>query len=66
MQVLPDESVVVSEYDGTERRFEVLWTRAPRYLYIGVPGSAPDRMAAVGAARTPGQAAPVSGVRGCQ
>jgi surface antigen len=38
--VLGDGSVLVSEYDGEDRRFHLLRTRAPRYLYIGAPREA--------------------------
>jgi surface antigen len=34
--VLRDDSVLVAGYDGEERQLELLHTRAPRYLYIGV------------------------------
>jgi surface antigen len=36
-RVLRDGAVVVSEYNGADGRFHVQVTRAPRYLYIGVP-----------------------------
>lgn len=39
--VLPDTSVLVAGYDGVDREFELLHTRAPRYLYIGVPFPGP-------------------------
>jgi surface antigen len=40
-EVNPDGSVLVSEYDGEDRSYDVHVTRAPRYLYIGVPAPAP-------------------------
>jgi surface antigen len=39
--VLRDGSVLVAEYDGGDRGFHLLHTRAPRYLYIGTPRGAP-------------------------
>ena len=38
--VLPDGDVLVSEYDGADGTFDLRVTRAPRYLYVGVPGNA--------------------------
>jgi surface antigen len=39
-EVLPDGSVLVAEYDGGDRGFHLLHTRAPRYLWIGTsPGA---------------------------
>jgi len=36
-RVLRDGAVEVSEYNGSDSRFYVQVTRAPRHLYIGVP-----------------------------
>ena len=36
-EVRADGSVLVTEYDGTDGSFQVRVTRAPRYLYVGVP-----------------------------
>ena len=41
VSVLRDRSVLVTEYDGTDRQFHVLRTRAPRYLYLGLPDRGP-------------------------
>jgi surface antigen len=41
--VFADGSVVVSEFNGADGAFHVQVTRAPRYLYIGVPGSPAQR-----------------------
>jgi surface antigen len=38
-----DGSVLVSEYNGADGSYHVRTTRAPRYLYIGVPASAAVR-----------------------
>lgn len=35
--VLSDGSVLLAQYDGGDRRFRLLHTRAPRYLRIGTP-----------------------------
>lgn len=39
--VLGDASVLVAEYDGGDRGFHLVHTRAPRYLYIGTARGSP-------------------------
>jgi len=48
--VYPDGAAVVAEYDGGDGDFHVLVTRAPRYLYIGLPGDAARLSVLAGAA----------------
>jgi len=36
-RVFDDGAVLISEYNGADGSFRLLVTRAPRYLYIGVP-----------------------------
>ncbi|PWW23804.1 CHAP domain-containing protein [Geodermatophilus normandii] len=52
--VLPNGSVLVSEYDGEDGTFHERVTRAPRYLYVGLPGDAAAPSARAG---RPGAAA---------
>jgi surface antigen len=35
-RVMRDQSVLVAEYDGQTRQFQMRRDRAPRYLYIGL------------------------------
>ena len=49
--VFPDGSVLIGEYDGGDSSFHQRITRAPRYLYIGVPTTTARTSVAAAAAQ---------------